>query len=278
MEVFQTIAALRERLGHDSSIAFVPTMGNLHEGHMDLMRIAKENANRTVASIFVNRLQFGIGEDFERYPRTFSEDCEKLENAGVDMLFTPQESELYPVPQDITIDLPEIADELCGAHRPGHFRGMATVVLKLFNIAQPRIAVFGKKDYQQLHLVRQMVSQLNLPVSIVAGETVREPDGLAMSSRNRYLTREERVEAPRLHRNLQNMLRAIHSGDMNFTSLESAAKADLENRDWKVDYVEIRAAENLSRPSEDTEKFVVLAAAWLGKTRLIDNVEICIGD
>ncbi len=276
MEVFQSISALRVRLKREASIAFVPTMGNLHEGHLDLMRIAKTHAGCVVASIFVNRLQFGIGEDFERYPRTFSEDCAKLE--GVDMVFAPQESELYPVPQEVTVDLPEIADELCGAHRPGHFRGMATIVLKLFNIVQPDFAVFGKKDYQQLHLVKKMVAQLDLPIAVIAGETMRESDGLAMSSRNRYLLPEERAEAKRLHLSLEKIRQAVISGDMDFKSLESAAGAELESRGWRVDYVEIREAESLSKPAAGEGKLVVLAAAWMGKTRLIDNVEICIGD
>lgn len=277
MEVFHSISALRTSLKGAPRIAFVPTMGNLHAGHLDLMRIAKENADCVVASIFVNRLQFGAGEDFELYPRTFHEDCEKLASIGVNALFAPDESELYPVRQDVTVDLPRIANELCGAHRPVHFRGMATIVLKLFNIVQPHFAVFGKKDYQQLHLVRRMTEQLNLPVSIIAGETMREPDGLAMSSRNRYLLPDERLEAPRLHLNLERIREAMVSGHMDFESLESAARADLDAHNWKVDYIEIRQAESLARTAGEDTKYVVLGAAWLGKTRLIDNTEICIG-
>ena len=274
MEVLRTISALRERLKGEAGIAFVPTMGNLHQGHLELMRIARQHAGCVVASLFVNRLQFGQGEDFDRYPRTFNEDCEKLGKAGIDVLFAPEESELYPVLQEVTVNLPPIAEELCGASRPGHFRGMATVVLKLFNIVQPDHAVFGKKDCQQLHLVRKMVSQLDLPVAIIAGETVREADGLAMSSRNRYLTGAERLEAPRLHRNLEKIKLALAAGERDFRRLESEARQDLENRGWKVDYLEVREAESLGKPGPSEKKLVVLGAAWLGKTRLIDNLEV----
>ncbi|MHB1299401.1 MAG: pantoate--beta-alanine ligase [Burkholderiales bacterium] len=273
MEVLRTISALRERLKGETGIAFVPTMGNLHQGHLELMRIAREHAGCVVASLFVNRLQFGQGEDFDRYPRTFNEDCEKLGKAGVDVLFAPEESELYPVLQEVTLNLPPIAEELCGASRPGHFRGMATVVLKLFNIVRPDYAVFGKKDCQQLHLVRKMISQLDLPISIVAGETVREADGLAMSSRNRYLTAAERLEATRLHYNLEKVKLALVAGERDFRRLESEARQDLANRGWKVDYLEVREAESLEKPGSSDKKLVVLGAAWLGKTRLIDNLE-----
>ncbi|MHB1100535.1 MAG: pantoate--beta-alanine ligase [Burkholderiales bacterium] len=273
MEVLRTISALRERLKGETGVAFVPTMGNLHQGHLELMRIARQQAGCVVASLFVNRLQFGQGEDFDRYPRTFDEDCEKLGKAGIDVLFAPEESELYPVLQEVTVNLPPIAEELCGASRPGHFRGMATVVLKLFNIVRPDCAVFGKKDCQQLHLVRKMVSQLDLPISIVAGETVREADGLAMSSRNRYLTAAERLEAPRLHYNLEKVMRALVAGERDFRRLESEAQQDLANRGWKVDYLEVREAESLGKPGLSEKRLVVLGAAWLGKTRLIDNLE-----
>ena len=274
MEVLRTIPALRERLRCETGIAFVPTMGNLHQGHLELMRVARQHAGCVVASLFVNRLQFGQGEDFDRYPRTFDEDCEKLGKAGVDVLFAPEEAELYPVLQEVTVNLPPIAEELCGASRPGHFRGMATVVLKLFNIVQPHYAVFGKKDCQQLHLVRKMVSQLDLPISIVAGETVREADGLAMSSRNRYLTGAERLEAPRLHRNLEKVKLALIAGERNFRRIESEARQDLANRGWKVDYLEVREAESLEKPGPSAKNLIVLGAAWLGKTRLIDNLEV----
>lgn len=270
MEVIRTISALRDALHGD--VAFVPTMGNLHEGHLELVRIAKRHASCVAASIFVNRLQFGEGEDFERYPRTLGEDCEKLEAEGVDILFAPLEAELYPVPQEVTVSLPKIAEELCGASRPGHFNGMATVVLKLFNIARPSCAVFGRKDYQQLHLVKKMVSQLNLPVTILEGETVREQDGLAMSSRNRYLSENQRAEAPRLYHNLRQIGQAIASGGADFSALENQAKADLESRGWQVDYVEVRHADTLAKPHPSDARLVVLGAARLGKTRLIDNI------
>lgn len=273
MEIIHTVSSLRERLEGGRDIAFVPTMGNLHQGHLELMRIAGVSSRCVVASIFVNRLQFGAGEDFERYPRTLAEDGELLEKAGVDILFAPDESELYPVPQDVTVRLPEIARELCGKHRPGHFEGMATVVLKLFNIVRPGCAVFGKKDYQQLHLVSKMVSRFDIPVSILAGETVREPDGLAMSSRNRYLTETQRKEAARLHFNLDRARLAVQEGDSDFSSIELAARSDLEKRGWKVDYFEIRDAATLEKPGSDS-RLVVLAAARLGGTRLIDNLEI----
>ncbi len=273
MEIFESVSSLRKRLSGEIETAFVPTMGNLHEGHLELTRIGRRQAKCVVSSIFVNRLQFGAGEDFDRYPRTFQEDCEKLEKDGVDILFAPQESELYPVPQEVRIALPEIANELCGAHRPGHFEGMATIVLKLFNIVRPDFAVFGKKDYQQLHLVSKMVAQLNLPLSILAGETVRENDGLAMSSRNRYLTEEERREAPRLHFNLKEAREALLAGKEQ-ASIALKARQDLEGRGWKVDYFEIRDAESLKRVGERTARLVVLGAARLGKTRLIDNLEV----
>jgi pantoate--beta-alanine ligase len=270
MEIASTIADFRNAL--KGEIAFVPTMGNLHEGHLALVRIAKGNAPCVAASIFVNRLQFGAGEDFERYPRTFEQDCEKLEAEGVDVLFAPSEAELYPVPQQVTVSLPKIAEELCGAARPGHFNGMATVVLKLLNIARPAYAVFGRKDYQQLHLVKQMVSQFNLPTSILEGGTVREKDGLAMSSRNRYLSEIERMEAPRLYHVLREIAEAIASGNADFHALENRAKADLQGRGWQVDYVEIRHADTLETPQETDTRLVALGAARLGRTRLIDNI------
>lgn len=270
MEVASTIADFRNALKGD--IAFVPTMGNLHDGHLELVRIAKRNAPCVAASIFVNRLQFGAGEDFERYPRTFEQDCKKLEAEGVDVLFAPSETELYPVPQEVTVSLPKIAEELCGAARPGHFNGMATVVLKLFNIARPAYAVFGRKDYQQLHLVKQMVSQLNLSVAILEGETVRENDGLAMSSRNRYLSEMDRIEAPGLYHRLQEIAEAVTLGNRDFSALERRAQIALESRGWRVDYVEIRQADTLKTPQETDKRLVVLGAARLGKTRLIDNI------
>ncbi len=248
-------------------------MGNLHAGHLALVRKAGNLASCTVASIFVNRLQFGEGEDFDRYPRTFEEDCRKLVEAGTDILFAPTERELYPEPQQFTVDLPPVAKELCGAHRPGHFSGMATVVLKLFNIVNPHHAVFGKKDYQQLHLVKGMVSQFNLSVKIAEGDTIREEDGLAMSSRNRYLSPDERAQAPRLYFNLEKIASELRCGNRDFSVLEKLAGKDLEARGWMVDYVEIRDALSLAKPCANSSRLVVLGAARLGKTRLIDNLE-----
>ncbi len=194
MQVIQTITELRKRLADERAIAFVPTMGNLHEGHLDLVRLAREHGNCIVVSIFVNPLQFGPSEDFDRYPRTLEADCAQLQGLA-DVVFTPAVDEMYPAQQTVFVEPPPVADELCGAARPGHFRGMATVVLKLLNIVQPQVALFGKKDYQQLHIIRQMVAQLGLPVAIVGGETVRAADGLALSSRNQYLSDSERGEA-----------------------------------------------------------------------------------
>ena len=203
MDLIQTAETLRERLERANQVAFVPTMGNLHEGHLSLMRIGKRHADCVVASIFVNRLQFGPNEDFDRYPRTFESDCAKLESEGVDVLFAPHEHDMYPTPQVYRVQPPAVGDELDGAFRPGFFNGVCTVVLKLFNLVQPDYAVFGKKDRQQLKLVRGMVQQFNLPIQIVPGETVRSDDGLALSSRNNYLTPIERTEAPRLYRMLR---------------------------------------------------------------------------
>jgi pantoate--beta-alanine ligase len=208
MEVISTTEALRQRLARESAIAFVPTMGNLHAGHLQLVEIARQRASCVVASIFVNPLQFGANEDLASYPRTLEQDCANLEAAGADIVFTPSVSEMYPVAQQVLVEPSPVASELCGAARPGHFRGVTTVVLKLFNMIQPQVAVFGKKDFQQLFILRDMVQQLNLPIEILAGETARETDGLAMSSRNSYLKPAERMEAPRLYRALLQVVQA----------------------------------------------------------------------
>ena len=230
---------------------------------------------RVVASIFVNRLQFGPNDDFDRYPRTFAADCAQLEAAGVELLFAPGESELYPEPQQYHVDPPEIQHQLDGAFRPGHFRGVATVVLKLFNIVQPQVALFGKKDYQQLLVLRNMTRQLALPIDIVGGETVRGEDGLALSSRNGYLSSSERAEAPRLYRVLQRIGATISGGATDFAALESAASAELDDHGWKTDYVAVRRQSDLQLPHEGVaQPLVVLAASRLGAARLIDNVEI----
>ena len=266
MRIVRDIAALRSAAALAGPVAFVPTMGNLHEGHLSLVRLARSRARAVVVSIFVNRLQFAPGEDFERYPRTFERDGAALEAEGVELLFAPDERVLYPEPQTYIVRPPPIADELEGRIRPGFFNGVATVVLKLLNCVQPAIAVFGKKDYQQLHILRGMVRQLDLPVEIVAGETVREPDGLAMSSRNNYLSATERAEAPRLFR----ILEQIKTGKI---TVENSLQA-LVAAGWKPDYVEIRRRSDLTPANASDREKVVLAAAKLGSTRLIDNLEI----
>jgi len=276
MEIISTVAALRQRLSKESSVAFVPTMGNLHAGHLDLVRIAQQHAKCVVVSIFVNPLQFGANEDLGSYPRTLQDDCDKLAACGVAVVFAPTEADLYPQPQQVTVEPPPIAQELCGAFRPGHFRGVATVVLKLFNIVQPQVAVFGKKDYQQLHVVRQMVAQLNLPLEIVGAETLRAADGLALSSRNQYLSAVERTEAVFLYLTLTELRQALKSGARNHAQLEEKAVSALVMRGWQVDYVAIRSQSTLLAPAPGERELVVMAAARLGKTRLIDNVEVCL--
>lgn len=275
MQIISTIRDLRDRLKSEPSVAFVPTMGNLHEGHLALVRQAREYGRCVVVSIFVNPLQFGPNEDFAKYPRTFEQDCAKLEGL-TDVVFAPTLEDLYPEPQRVFVEPPPVASELCGAFRPGHFRGVATVVLKLFNIVRPQAAVFGKKDYQQLHVIRAMVRQLNLAVGIVAGETLRAADGLALSSRNAYLGAEERAEAVRLYRNLSRMQESIIEGDRDFFALGQRAIDDLAAHGWRVDYVSVRAAASLAPALAEDRNLVVLAAAWLGRTRLIDNLEICL--
>jgi pantoate--beta-alanine ligase len=278
MYIHETIASLREartKVGAGRRVALVPTMGNLHEGHIALMTQARNHADQVVATIFVNRLQFRPGEDFEKYPRTFAADCEKLAAAGVEHLFAPDEAEMYPQPQTYHVEPPpEQAGILDGEFRPGHFRGVATVVMKLFQIAQPDVALFGKKDYQQLMVIRNMARQLALPIEIVGGETVRAADGLALSSRNGYLTETERAEAPRLSRLLQKIRSAIQAGATNFTELEQEAVAELNSAGWKTDYVAARQQSDLNPPSAEKQALVVLAASRLGNTRLIDNIEV----
>ncbi|BAK77799.1 pantoate--beta-alanine ligase [Pseudogulbenkiania sp. NH8B] len=275
MEVIRNIAELRAWRRQAGKVAFVPTMGNLHEGHLALVKEARQRADKVVVSIFVNRLQFGQGEDFDAYPRTFDADSAKLRDAGVDVLFFPIEQELYPrIRQDFNVEPPHIQNELCGAFRPGHFRGVATVVTKLFNIVQPDLACFGKKDYQQLHVIKAMVDDLNQPVEVVPVDTGRAEDGLALSSRNGYLSAEERAEAPRLYRHLAAIRDRLLAGEQDYASLEAAARQDLEAHGWRVDYVEVRQADTLEIAHAGEKRLVVLAAARLGKTRLIDNVEV----
>jgi len=274
MQIHAAIADLRQALQGRQRIAFVPTMGNLHEGHISLMLQAREYADTVVASIFVNRLQFGPSEDFDKYPRTFQDDCAKLAAAGVDVLFAPTERDLYPEPQQYMVDPPEIQNLLEGEFRPGHFRGVATVVLKLFNCVQPQVALFGKKDYQQLMVLRNMTRQLALPIEVIGGETVRADDGLALSSRNGYLSPTERAEAPRLYRELNRIRDAVRGGATNFVELEKTATAALDAAGWKTDYVAVRQQADLQAPQPGESPLVILAASRLGNTRLIDNIEI----
>lgn len=273
MDILTGIDSVRARLRAEPAVALVPTMGNLHEGHLTLVRRAKQLAGCVAVSIFVNRLQFGANEDFGRYPRTFAADCDKLREAGADVVFAPDETELYPVPQQVLVEPLPIADELCGAFRPGHFKGMATVVLKLFNIVRPHVALFGKKDYQQLCIIRAMAEQLNVPVTVVGVDTVRGADGLALSSRNGYLTPEERQQATLLYRVLTGIRDAVQGGNRDFSALEQQGEKILDREGWRVDYVALRAAATLDPAGPEDREWVVLAAAWLGNTRLIDNIE-----
>lgn len=274
MEIISSVTDLRSRLRNEPAIAFVPTMGNLHQGHLELARIARQRGKCVVVSIFVNPLQFGANEDFGKYPRTLQEDCSKLQGLA-DVVFAPPENELYPQPQQVTV-IPPLENDLCGAFRPGHFRGVATVVLKLFNIVQPQLAVFGKKDYQQLYVVRQLAAQLNLPMEIVGGETARAPDGLALSSRNQYLSAGERTEAVFLYQTLAGVRQALLDGAVDYAGLERRATQALGARGWQVDYVAVRNQAGLAPPRDGEGELVILAAAWLGQTRLIDNLEVCI--
>jgi pantoate--beta-alanine ligase len=274
MHVIRTIAELRDHLGRFERPAFVPTMGNLHEGHLDLVRQARPLGDVTVASIFVNRLQFLPHEDFNTYPRTWDSDCEKLEAAGCDLLFAPDERVLYPQPQTCKVH-PDgaLADILEGHFRPGFFIGVCTVVMKLFACVQPRVALFGKKDYQQLLVIRHMVQQFALPIEVVGSETRRADDGLALSSRNAYLDRSARIEAGQLSGALQAMAAAVQEGERDFAAIEARAMQSLSARGWQPDYMVLRRRTDL-QPSTGGEPLVALAAARLGSTRLIDNLEI----
>lgn len=277
MQIIHTLADMRHWRANHADLAFVPTMGNLHAGHLALVRQARQLAARVVVSIFVNPLQFGPNEDFSRYPRTLARDCELLREAGADIVFAPAAAELLPHPQSYHVEPPALANELCGAFRPGHFRGVATIVLKLFNIVQPRVALFGQKDYQQLAIIRGMVAELNVPVSIAAGATVRAADGLALSSRNGFLNATERIEAPRLYQTLRAIGDRLVAGERDFTALELAATATLSVHGWRVDYIAIRNPA-LALPEPGDTHFVVLGAAHLGTTRLIDNIEVGVAE
>jgi pantoate--beta-alanine ligase len=283
MKIISDINELRDHLRGQNRASFVPTMGNLHEGHLSLMRLARQHGDPVVASIFVNRLQFGPNEDFDSYPRTMQADIDKLEKEGVYILFAPTEKDLYPQPQEYRVDPPQqLGDILEGEFRPGFFKGVCTVVLKLFSCVQPRVAVFGKKDYQQLMIVRQMASQFALPVDIVPAETIRAEDGLALSSRNIYLSESERAEAPALQRQLSAMREQVLDLKEKTVSalmdIEASALTQMQARGWKPDYMAIRQQRDLAKPTQADldagQPLVIVTAAKLGKTRLIDNLEI----
>jgi pantoate--beta-alanine ligase len=274
MDVIHSAAALRARLQREPNNVFVPTMGNLHDGHIQLINIAKPRAACTVVSIFVNRLQFGPREDFDRYPRTLDADGARLKAAGVDVLFMPEENEIYPERQTFLVEPSDLQYILEGAHRPGHFRGVATVVLKLFNLVMPHSAIFGKKDYQQYLVLRDMVKQFALPIEIIPAETVRAEDGLALSSRNAYLSAAERREAPRLYGALSKARAEIEKGARDFQRIDQQSMAELSSRGWQPDYVAVRRQADLRQPTERDRDLVIVAAARLGRTRLIDNVEV----
>lgn len=274
VDIFNDIDSLRTRLQGNAPVAFVPTMGNLHPGHLALVKRAKQLNDQVVVSIFVNRLQFLPHEDFEHYPRTLADDCKALSQLDVNSIFAPDEKILFPTAQEFLLALPPVADTLEGKFRPGFFQGVATILLKLFNIIQPRQAIFGKKDYQQLHIVQEMVRQLNIPVEIIACDTVRAPDGLALSSRNQYLNHEQRQEACQLFQTLLQLKNEIVSGKREFLTLQHEATQYLEQRGWSVDYLSVHKRSNLMPAQAHDNDLVVLAAAWLGNTRLIDNLEI----
>jgi pantoate--beta-alanine ligase len=282
MKIISDIQDLRDQLRGQNRAVFVPTMGNLHEGHLSLMRLARQHGDPVIASIFVNRLQFGPNEDFDKYPRTFEADVEKLEKEGVYVLFAPTEKDLYPEPQEYRVEPPQnLGKILEGEFRPGFFQGVCTVVLKLFSCVQPKVAVFGKKDYQQLMVIRQMCRQLALPVDIVPAETVRAEDGLALSSRNGYLSTEERQEAVQLIQTLKEIQEKVLQGKLSsadIVKIEQDACAKLSKRGWVPDYISVRKRNDLLSANDadlsNNQPLVVLAAAKLGKTRLIDNLEI----
>jgi pantoate--beta-alanine ligase len=274
MDVIHSAADLRARLQREPNNVFVPTMGNLHDGHIQLINIAKPRAACTVVSIFVNRLQFGPREDFDRYPRTLDADSARLKAAGVDVLFMPEENEIYPERQTFVVEPSDLQYILEGAHRPGHFRGVATVVLKLFNLVMPHSAIFGKKDYQQYLVLRDMVKQFALPIEIIPAETVRAEDGLALSSRNAYLSATERKEAPQLFGVLRKARAEIDKGARDFQRIDQQSMAELSSRGWQPDYIAVRRQADLRQPTERDRDLVIVAAARLGRTRLIDNVEV----
>ncbi|MFO1424563.1 MAG: pantoate--beta-alanine ligase [Candidatus Competibacteraceae bacterium] len=280
MQTVHAIAELRAKVAAwkraGERVAFVPTMGNLHRGHIHLVERARALAPRTVASVFVNPMQFGPNEDFAAYPRTLAEDSRQLEAAGLDLLFAPSVAEVYPRPleQMTQVTVPELPAVLCGASRPTHFGGVTTVVSKLFNLVQPDVAVFGEKDWQQLVIIRRMAADLDMPVDIVGVPTVREPDGLALSSRNGYLSAGERAIAPTLYATLRATAERLRAGEGDFSVLEAEAKAKLAAAGFQPDYFEIRRPADLRRPLAEDRELRIFAAARLGRARLIDNLAV----
>ena len=280
MLIIEDIPSLREQRrawqlkGH--IIAFVPTMGNLHKGHLKLVERAKANADIVVVSIFVNPLQFGPDEDLDAYPKTLQSDFKQLRNLGVDVVFTPHSSDIYSrgLEQQTFVEVPGLSYMICGASRPGHFRGVATIVCKLFNMVQPNKAYFGEKDFQQLQVIKAMVTDLSMNLEVHGISTERESDGLAMSSRNGYLTTAQRAQAPLLFQTISDVAEKINSGRRDFSVLLSEAKQRISDGGLNPDYVEIRSAESLLPPSHEDQNLAILAAAFLGKTRLIDNVQV----
>jgi len=274
----QSIVQLAEE-HKNKKIAFVPTMGNLHDGHLALIDVAKKHADVVIVSIFVNPMQFGKNEDFDNYPRTLGTDSFALCNKNVDYLYTPKLHDLFPSKKitGIKVAIPELSSILCGEFRPGHFEGVSTILAKLFNLVKPDIAVFGEKDYQQLMLIKILVRELFIPINIISVPTVREKDRLAMSSRNKYLNAAERIVAPELYRVLVNVREQVNEGQISCQRLEERAMYELSESGFRPDYVSIRNAQTLANPSETDRNLIVLAAAWLGETRLIDNLPITKG-
>ena len=274
-ELAEQLAEWRQQGDH---VALVPTMGSLHAGHLSLVTLAREHAERVVVSIFVNPTQFGQGEDFEKYPRTLERDKRRLKNSGADLIFAPDVETMYPfgIENATMVSVPHLTANFCGASRPGHFDGVTTVVSRLFAMVQPDAAIFGQKDYQQQLVIRYMAEDMSLPINIITGETVREDDGLAMSSRNSYLSEEERAVAPKLYETLQFIGKELQNGRRNFEDLEDVARQRLGDAGFDVDYFAIRRALNLEMPDRDCDDLVVLTAAKLGGARLIDNIIVTI--
>ena len=272
MDIIHTISDLRHRLKSESSIGFAPTMGNLHAGHLQLVSELQKKSNCQVVSLFVNRLQFGAHEDFNQYPRTLEQDCVKLEEMGCHVVYIPAESEIYPTEQMILIDHRVLTHELEGAIRPGHFSGMLTIVMKLFQIVHPQVVAFGQKDFQQTVLVRQLIEQLSCPIELLMVPTFRASDGLALSSRNGYLTPDERQKAPQLYRQILHIETEIKAGKIDFLNMSNLAQQTLDQMGWQTDYIRICHPKTLKASTPEDQNWVILGASRLGKTRLIDNI------